>query len=363
MAKAFAAVVKQLLKPGGDSFTPKSFLHTLRRVWYALQDEYQQHDAQELMAFLLDAVHEDLNRVQDRKKVGQLEEKEDEPDAIAAKRFWDHHWMLNDSEIVKLFQGLYKNTVECKSCGKRSVRFDPFMYMGVSLPEERIQVRVLSTSLSGERTVHPPQAFNKEARFDDVRKRMGFNLGVVVAVTEDGTRIKNVHKLDNRISSIAYSDILGPVEMYLFELEAERAYLAVHHEMAGTLPGTVDRFGTPLVLSVPAGAYTRAELYRVVVDKLKSVKVIPDNFDPASKPPPFLVRTQRPRTPSSPTDSDDESSEGKKRSQEEAEQLGLVEAEGVYVELAPTKFERVVLDWRAEGKEDCYLDKGFVGKR
>jgi hypothetical protein len=262
MATVFAAVTKQLLTPGASSFTPKAFLGALRRLWWAMQDEYQQHDAQELMSWLLDAVHEDLNRIKIRSNV-TFEEKEDEPDHFAARRWWEHHALNNDSEFVNLFQGLYKSIVDCKACGKRSIKFDPFMYLTLSLPEERVQIIVLSTSLSGQRTVHPPQSYAKDAKFDEVRKRIGFEFGTVTGATDDGCVIKGVYKAENRVSSAA--DGTNVIELFAFELEPERAYLAVQHQVGDSTA----KFGTPLVLSVPAGEYRRAELYRVVVDKLK----------------------------------------------------------------------------------------------
>lgn len=45
---------------------------------------YQQHDAQELLAFLLDGLHEDLNRVHDKPYV-ELSDSEGRPDIVVAQ--------------------------------------------------------------------------------------------------------------------------------------------------------------------------------------------------------------------------------------------------------------------------------------
>jgi hypothetical protein len=42
-------------------------------------------------------------------------------------------------------QGLYKSTLDCPKCGYHSVKFDPFMYLSLPLPESR--VRHLSVTL------------------------------------------------------------------------------------------------------------------------------------------------------------------------------------------------------------------------
>ena len=45
---------------------------------------FQQHDSQELLAFLLDGLHEDLNRVQNKPYV-ELKDSDGRPDEIVAK--------------------------------------------------------------------------------------------------------------------------------------------------------------------------------------------------------------------------------------------------------------------------------------
>ena len=45
---------------------------------------FQQHDSQELLAFLLDGLHEDLNRVHDKPYV-ELKDSDGRPDEIVAK--------------------------------------------------------------------------------------------------------------------------------------------------------------------------------------------------------------------------------------------------------------------------------------
>lgn len=92
-----------------------------------------------MLAFLLDGIHEDLNRV---KKRPYIEAKDcdgtnNEGDAITA---WSQYLERNQSIIVDLFQGQLMNTMKCQNeqpdgtigCGHVNVKFDPFMYL--SLP-------------------------------------------------------------------------------------------------------------------------------------------------------------------------------------------------------------------------------------
>lgn len=92
-----------------------------------------QQDSQEFVAFLLDGLHEDLNQIT---KKPYIEEKDanGRPDEIVAKEAWDNHLQRNKSIIVDLFQGQLKSTVTCNVCNKVSIKFDPFMYLSVPIP-------------------------------------------------------------------------------------------------------------------------------------------------------------------------------------------------------------------------------------
>jgi len=92
---------------------------------------YHQHDAQELLAFLLDGIHEDLNRVIERPYVEDkdCDGSNDENDAVEN---WKNYLRRNKSLVVDMFQGQLRNTCKCLKCDHVNIRFEPFMYL--SLP-------------------------------------------------------------------------------------------------------------------------------------------------------------------------------------------------------------------------------------
>lgn len=96
---------------------------------------FQQNDSQELLAFLLDGLHEDLNRVADKPYV-ELKDSNNRPDIICAQEAWENHLLRNKSIIVDLFHGQLKSAVRCRACDTESVRFDPFNYLTLPLPME-----------------------------------------------------------------------------------------------------------------------------------------------------------------------------------------------------------------------------------
>uniref|UniRef100_UPI001EAEB68A ubiquitin carboxyl-terminal hydrolase 32-like n=1 Tax=Oncorhynchus gorbuscha TaxID=8017 RepID=UPI001EAEB68A len=94
---------------------------------------FQQQDSQELLAFLLDGLHEDLNRVHEKPYV-ELKDSNGRPDWEVALEAWENHLRRNRSIVVDLFHGQLKSQVKCKTCGHISARFDPFNFLSLPLP-------------------------------------------------------------------------------------------------------------------------------------------------------------------------------------------------------------------------------------
>eukprot|EP01125_Pyxidicula_operculata_P001398 TRINITY_DN11291_c0_g1_i1.p1 TRINITY_DN11291_c0_g1~~TRINITY_DN11291_c0_g1_i1.p1 ORF type:complete len:854 (+),score=174.30 TRINITY_DN11291_c0_g1_i1:15-2576(+) len=133
LAESYASLIKKLWSSTG-SVTPNDFKYTISK--YAPQfSGYRQHDSQELLAFLLDGLHEDLNRIVDKPYI-TLKENKNRPEEEVAKEAWDAHVARNQSVIVDLFQGQLKSTVQCpdEDCGNVSITFDPFMYLSLPIP-------------------------------------------------------------------------------------------------------------------------------------------------------------------------------------------------------------------------------------
>lgn len=122
--------------------TPKHFKWQLSR--FAPQfSGYAQQDSQELLAFLLDGLHEDLNRI--RVKPYSVEPDSDgRPDTELAAAAWAAYRARNDSVIVDHFQGMYKSTLVCPRCDRSSVKFDPFMYLSLPLPHAKVLVLAIT---------------------------------------------------------------------------------------------------------------------------------------------------------------------------------------------------------------------------
>ncbi|KAF8887293.1 hypothetical protein BD779DRAFT_1527312 [Infundibulicybe gibba] len=178
IAEAFGALLQKIWSTDGSSttFSPREFKSQLQR--FAPQfSGYQQHDSQELVAFLLDGLHEDLNRVLKKPYVekpdweggGDLELIE------LARKSWEGYMMRNDSVIVDLFQGQYQSTLVCPECNKVSITFDPFMYLTLPLPvQKKWKHTVYYIPWSLEKPhVKVPVEIGRDASFKDLRVLLG----------------------------------------------------------------------------------------------------------------------------------------------------------------------------------------------
>jgi ubiquitin carboxyl-terminal hydrolase 4/11/15 len=141
IASSYAELIRNMWS-GKYSYTvPRNFKIAVGR--FAPQfSGYQQQDSQELMAFLLDGLHEDLNRIKEKPYIEQ-KDADGRPDEEVAREAWNNYRKRNDSIIVDTFHGLLKSTLVCPECSKISVTFDPFCYLSLPLPikkERHIEV-------------------------------------------------------------------------------------------------------------------------------------------------------------------------------------------------------------------------------
>ncbi|KAI4348860.1 hypothetical protein L6164_009529 [Bauhinia variegata] len=142
LALAFGDLLRKLWVPGARTVAPRMFKMKLAN--FAPQfSGYNQHDSQELLAFLLDGLHEDLNRVK-RKPYHEVKDADGCSDEEVAEEYWRNHLARNDSIIVDLCQGQFRSTLVCPICKKVSVTFDPFMYLSLPLPSTTMRTMNLT---------------------------------------------------------------------------------------------------------------------------------------------------------------------------------------------------------------------------
>jgi len=132
IASSFADVISMMWSGKHSTTVPHYF--KLQLTKFAPQFAgCQQHDAQELLTFLLDGLHEDLNRIKD-KPYCQSEENDSQDDQALARQSWEYFLRRNDSIIIDHFHGMLKSRVVCPDCEKVSIKFDTFSTLSLPLP-------------------------------------------------------------------------------------------------------------------------------------------------------------------------------------------------------------------------------------
>eukprot|EP00184_Porphyridium_aerugineum_P008474 CAMPEP_0184692250 /NCGR_PEP_ID=MMETSP0313-20130426/804_1 /TAXON_ID=2792 /ORGANISM="Porphyridium aerugineum, Strain SAG 1380-2" /LENGTH=1268 /DNA_ID=CAMNT_0027150069 /DNA_START=258 /DNA_END=4064 /DNA_ORIENTATION=- len=148
-----------------NAVAPRAFKQRMS-IWAPQFSGYYQHDSQELLAFLLDGLHEDLNRIEKKPYVETVEAKDGETDDYVAKEAWRRHKLRHDSVIVDNFQGQYKSKVVCPDCGRVSVTFDPFMYLTLPIPSKAVRcITVLLTRMPVS-----PTEMDQQTQTDPIKK-------------------------------------------------------------------------------------------------------------------------------------------------------------------------------------------------
>jgi len=133
----YALVIKHLWYGNNDCISPIQFKQAFGKVYQAFND-YRQQDTQEFISYLLDSLHEDLNKVLKKPYI----ETKDLPDNLKDEEIFNIKKNLylcrNQSFIADLIYGFYKSTVFCpnESCKNISKSFEPFNMITLPLVNE-----------------------------------------------------------------------------------------------------------------------------------------------------------------------------------------------------------------------------------
>jgi ubiquitin carboxyl-terminal hydrolase 8 len=127
VATAFRELAERMCHESGLSVNPTT-LHTAVCGRYRRFANFGQHDSQEVLVSLLDAIHEDLNQAAEAQ--GNLRKKAVSAEADA----WEVHLARNISPVVDLFHGCLGSSIECPKCGFKKIVRDPFMILSVAIP-------------------------------------------------------------------------------------------------------------------------------------------------------------------------------------------------------------------------------------
>uniref|UniRef100_A0A4W5L550 Ubiquitin carboxyl-terminal hydrolase 4 n=1 Tax=Hucho hucho TaxID=62062 RepID=A0A4W5L550_9TELE len=274
IAEAYADLVKQMWLSRSSYVAPRTFKTQVGR--FAPQfSGYQQQDSQELLAFLMDGLHEDLNRVK-KKPYLALQDAGGRPDEIVAKEAWTNHRLRNDSVIVDIFHGLFKSTLVCPECAKISVTFDPFCYLTLPLPMKKDRtmevflVRIDPQSRPTQYRVVVPKLGSVTDLCSALSRLSGIPAENMVVADVYNHRFHKIYRRDDGLNQIMEKDDIFVYEVA--EEDKERMNLPVyfrerHSKHTGGSTGTM-LFGQPLLITVPRQNLAADMLYEKVLERI-----------------------------------------------------------------------------------------------
>ncbi|XP_078535928.1 ubiquitin carboxyl-terminal hydrolase 32 isoform X1 [Lissotriton helveticus] len=215
MAKCYGDLVQELWSGTQKNVAPLKLRWTIAK--YAPRfNGFQQQDSQELLAFLLDGLHEDLNRVHDKPYV-ELKDSDGRPDWEVAAEAWDNHLRRNKSIVVDLFHGQLRSQVKCKTCGHISVRFDPFNFLSLPLPmDSYMHLEITVIKLDGTTPIRYGLRLNMDEKYTGLKKQLSDLCGLkpeqILLAEVHGSNIKNFPQ-DNQKVRLSASGFLCAFEI------------------------------------------------------------------------------------------------------------------------------------------------------
>ncbi|XP_006873671.1 PREDICTED: ubiquitin carboxyl-terminal hydrolase 4 isoform X3 [Chrysochloris asiatica] len=277
IAEAYAELIKQMWSGRDTHVAPRVFKTQVGR--FAPQfSGYQQQDSQELLAFLLDGLHEDLNRVK-KKPYLELKDANGRPDAVVAKEAWENHRLRNDSVIVDTFHGLFKSTLVCPECAKVSVTFDPFCYLTLPLPLKKD--RIMEVFLVPANPCCRPTQYRVTVPLmgavsdlcEALSRLSGIAAENMVVTDVYNHRFHKIFQMDEGLNHIMPRDDIFVYEVSSTSVDdSEYVTLPVYFRERKSRPSSTSSgavlYGQPLLVSVPKHKLTLESLYKAVCERI-----------------------------------------------------------------------------------------------
>ena len=295
IARTFGQLIKDMWSGKYTYVVPRAFKMAVGR--FAPQfSGYQQQDSQELLTFLLDGLHEDLNRVKQKPYV-EMSDGDGKADSVVAMEAWTNYKKRNDSVILDIFHGLLKSTVVCPECPKVSVTFDPTCYLSLPLPvkkERQVELFLVYLDPSKAPTqfkVTCPKNGTMKDLCQSVSKVANVKAECLVVTDVYTHRFHKIYTNDDQISSIMERDDIFVYETDNTDPNLVTVPVYLREKKSGSTYAPTNLFGQPLLVSLPQTT-TVGDVYEALLTKMSRYVSRPSPDDEWWKPPPKSETTE-----------------------------------------------------------------------
>ena len=135
LVKIYSDIINQLWLSNINKINPNFFRVGFSQSTRKFLNNNQQ-DAMEFLSIFLNSLHEDLNRISQKPYIQLERHKKGESEYEESQRFWNYHTQRENSIVVDLFHGQFKNIIKCLVCGNISRNYEPFINITLPIPEK-----------------------------------------------------------------------------------------------------------------------------------------------------------------------------------------------------------------------------------
>ncbi|RZF39639.1 hypothetical protein LSTR_LSTR001160 [Laodelphax striatellus] len=285
MARTFGKLLKNMWSGEYKYLLARDFKMHAEKFTNQYDPFQQEFDAQEFLTFVLDNLHEDLNRAKEHKG-GITIETEGRPDPELAKETWDVYLKRNDSIIVDLFHGLLRSKLICPNCETVSVKFDPMCFLSLPLPvdkEKVFKILYVPYDQTKNETRFEVKA-SESSRVQDLLVKLSALIGcetdrlALAAVSNH-----HIHKFFSKHDSLEVVNVAYRGGLHVYDIpehhHAPSTVIPVYHWEVKSVDTSVAGnnrmtsfhpclFGTPSLITLPTTECHYQTIHRLVASKL-----------------------------------------------------------------------------------------------
>ena len=204
LSEEFANLLSKMWIDHQKVANPQELKYAVADLNYEFNNNNQQ-DSSEFLIFLLNLLHDEINR--EKINAGSLfyepPKGENESDINASQRFWNLFRRKNNSIIIDLFYGQLKNTTRCLSCGNCMTSFEVFNILPIEIPTLKKITVLLVPSNNLKKTTKLTLFISSSALFIDLGVYIkqyintGFDNFRIILVNYNTTNAKFVKMSEN----------------------------------------------------------------------------------------------------------------------------------------------------------------------
>jgi len=285
LAIEMAKLLTQMWSAEYQVISPRTLQSTLNNYADANFGGWKQRDAMKFVNFILNFLHEDLNRVENKPRAQDSGRRrhtnESESDAAVC---WKNHLKQNQSKIVELFHAQQKVSSTCPDCRKSTTTFETYTHLSLSVTDDMSVIvdifNVGITRKDKESPNKPTRHVFHVKKYDKVKKvaaliaqKFRAKPHLVLLYENNGTHV--TRELDENLTLEKVST-LEAIACYILknwnavvtptEIKQKKISLALC-KLSHYAPSSKKMFGMPLLISF-LNIHSARELHQTVYRRL-----------------------------------------------------------------------------------------------